>query len=132
MPNLWRKKRTKQGYNYLDRFIQQMPGFFETRLENQETPVALSTVKKPPKKRKKRYSNKQNTSSYEDFDKDSLEDEKPSITKKFCQYRGKCSHCTDECTTFKDLILMIKSRRKQELHTFEKWMFLNLRNPYSP
>ena len=34
MPNLWRKKMTKQGYNYLDRSIQKMSGFFATRVEN--------------------------------------------------------------------------------------------------
>ena len=32
--SLWRQKMTKQGYNYLDRSIQETSGFFETRVEN--------------------------------------------------------------------------------------------------
>ena len=39
MPCLWRKKMTKQGYNFLDRSIQEVSGFFETRVENLETPA---------------------------------------------------------------------------------------------
>ena len=30
---------TEQGYNYLDRSIQEISGFFETRVENLETTV---------------------------------------------------------------------------------------------
>ena len=39
IPNSWRKKMTEQDYNYLDRSIQEMSGFFETRVENLEAPV---------------------------------------------------------------------------------------------
>ena len=39
MPNLWMKKMTKQGYIYLERSFEEMPGFSETRVENLETPA---------------------------------------------------------------------------------------------
>ena len=45
MPNLWRKKITKQGYNYLERTIQKMPGFFETRVENLKFPAPPVAVR---------------------------------------------------------------------------------------
>ena len=45
MPNMWRKKMTEQRYNYLDRSIQDMSGFFETRIEN------LETIAPPPKEK---------------------------------------------------------------------------------
>ena len=45
MPNSWRKKMTEQGYNYLDRSIQEMSGFFETRIKNLETPAPPLAVK---------------------------------------------------------------------------------------
>ena len=32
MPNIWRKKMTKKGYNNLNRYIQEISGFFETRV----------------------------------------------------------------------------------------------------
>ena len=31
--------------------------------------------------------------------------------KKFCQYHGKCSHSTDECTTLEALIKKAKSNK---------------------
>ena len=37
IPDSWREKVTEQGHNYLVSAIQEMPGFFETRVENVET-----------------------------------------------------------------------------------------------
>ena len=51
--NTWRKKMTKQGHYYLDRSIQDMSGFFETRIENLKTPASLPAVKKLPEKKKR-------------------------------------------------------------------------------
>ena len=53
MPNLWRKKMTKQGYNYLDRSIQEMSVFFETRVENLESPAPPPAVRILTWKKKK-------------------------------------------------------------------------------
>ena len=50
IPNLWRKKFTKQGYNYLDRSIQEMSSRVKN-LETQAPPPALSS-----QPRKKKYS----------------------------------------------------------------------------
>ena len=104
MPSLWRKKMTKQRYNYLDRSIQEISGFFETRVDNLETPAHPPAMKSLTIKKKKKNSKKRKAVSFEDSDKDSSDDEKPSSRKKFCQYHGKCNHSMDECTTFKALI----------------------------
>ena len=57
MPNVWRKKMTEQGHNYLHRSIQEMSGFFETRAGNLKTsappPVARSLTRKKRKKNPK-------------------------------------------------------------------------------
>ena len=53
MPNLWRKKMTEQGYKYLNRSIQEMAGFFESRVENPETPVPPPAVRSLTRKKKK-------------------------------------------------------------------------------
>ena len=53
MPNLWRKKMTKQEYNYLDRSIQEMSGFFETKVENLETTAPPLAVRSLTRKNKK-------------------------------------------------------------------------------
>ena len=45
MPNSWKKKMTEQEYNYLDRSIQEMSGFFEIRAENLETPAPQPAVR---------------------------------------------------------------------------------------
>ena len=37
---------TKQGYSYLDRSIQEISGFFETRVENLETPTPTANYNK--------------------------------------------------------------------------------------
>ena len=52
IPNLQREKMTKQGYNYLDRSIQEMSGFFETRVENLETSAPPPAVRSLPRKKK--------------------------------------------------------------------------------
>ena len=56
MPNLWRKKMTEQGYNYLDRSIQEISGSFETMVENLETPETPPAVRSQPRKKKKKNS----------------------------------------------------------------------------
>ena len=114
MPNSWRKKMTEQGYNYLDRSIQEMLGFFETRVENLETPAPPPAVRKPSRKKKKKNSKKREAVSFEDSDKDSSDNEKPLRRKKSCQYHGKCSHATHECTTLKALIKNAKSNKFKE------------------
>ena len=43
---------TEQGYNYLDRPIQEMPGFLETRVDNLETQTAPPDVRSLTKKKK--------------------------------------------------------------------------------
>ena len=51
IPNTWRKNMSNQEYNHLDRSIQEMPGFFETRVENFETSAPPPTVKKALKEK---------------------------------------------------------------------------------
>ena len=52
MPNLWRKKMTKQGHNFQDRSIQEITGFLEIRVEYLETPAPPSAVRiLPPRNR---------------------------------------------------------------------------------
>ena len=99
---------TKQGYNYLDRSIQEISGFFETRVENLVTPAPPAAVRSLKKNNKKR-----KALSFEDFDEDSLDDEKPSSRKKFCQYHGNYSQSTYKCTTFKALIKKAKSNKSK-------------------
>ena len=86
MPDLWTKKMTKQGYNYLDRSIQEISGFFETRVENLKTPAPPPAVRSLTRKKKKNYSKKQKVVSFESSDKDSSDNEKLPSKKKFCQY----------------------------------------------
>ena len=48
---------TEQGYNYLDKSIQEMSGFFETSVENLETPgppPAIRSLSKGGKKNTKK------------------------------------------------------------------------------
>ena len=89
---------TKQGYNYLDRSIQEMSGFFEERVENPETSALHAAVRSLTRKKKKNNSKKRKAISIEDSDEDFSDDKKPLRKKKFCRYHGKCSHSTDECT----------------------------------
>ena len=74
MSNSWRKKMTEQGYNYLDRYIQELSGFFETRVENLETPAPERSL---TRKKKKKNSKRQKAVSFEEFDEDSSDDENP-------------------------------------------------------
>ena len=94
MPNLWRKKMIKQAYNNLDMSIQEMSGFFETRVKNLETPAPPSGVRSLTRKKKKKNFKKQKAVSFEHSNKDCSDDKKPSSREKFCQYHGKCSHST--------------------------------------
>ena len=55
MPNLWRKKMTEQEYNYLDRSIQEISGFFETRIDNLETPAPPPAIRSLTRKRKRKF-----------------------------------------------------------------------------
>ena len=106
---------TEQGYNYLDRSIQEVSGIFETRVENLETPAAPIFVRRLSRKMRKKNSKKRRAALFEDSDKDSSDDEKPSSRKKFCQYNGQCRHFTDECTTLKALIKKTKSNKSKGL-----------------
>ena len=103
---------TEHGYNYLDRSIQKMSGFFEIRVENQETFSPPPDVRSLT--RKKKNSKKRKAVSFKDSDKDSSDNKKPSSKEKFCQYHKKCSDCTDECTTLKALIKKAKSTKSKE------------------
>ena len=109
MHNLWRKKMTEQDYNYLDKSIQEMSGFFETRVENLETPAPPTAVRSLTRKMKN--SMKWKAVSFEDSDEDSSDDKKPSNRKKFYLHNGKCSRSTDECTTLKALNKKAKSNK---------------------
>ena len=98
----------KQGYNYLDRPIQEMPAFFETRAENLETPASPPTVRSISEKKKKKNSKKRKASSYEDSKVDSSGNKESPSKMKFSQYHGKCGHSADECTTVKAQIRKAK------------------------
>ena len=111
MPNFWRKKMTEQGYNNLDRSIQEMSGFYETRVENLETPAPPPPVRSLT--RKKKNSKNPKAVSFQDSEEDSSDDETPPSKKKFCQYHGKCSHSTDKCPTLKALIKKVKSNKSK-------------------
>ena len=63
MPNSWRKKMTEQRHNYLDRSIQEISGFFETRKENLESPAPPLAVRSLTRKKKKK------NPKCEDYDK---------------------------------------------------------------
>ena len=112
-PNLWRKKMTKQGYNYLERSVQEMTSFFETRIENQEALAPPPNDQKPPKNKKRGSYKKHKASSYEESDKDPSEDEKSPSKKKFSQYHVNNSPSTDECTMLKALIKNDKSYKSK-------------------
>ena len=85
-PNSWRKKMTEQGYNYLNRSIQDISELFETRVENLETPALPAAVRRLTRKKTKKNSKKRKTVSFEDSDEDSSDDKKRSSKTKFCQY----------------------------------------------
>ena len=70
MPYLWRKKMSEQGYNYLDRSIQEMSSYFETVVEN------IPAVRSLPRKKKKQNSKKWKAVSFKDSDKDFSENKK--------------------------------------------------------
>ena len=78
MTNLWRMKMTKQEHNFLDRSIQEMLDFFETRVENLETPALRPALRSLTRKEKKKNSKKRKAVSFEDSDKDSSDDKKVS------------------------------------------------------
>ena len=58
MPNSWRKKMTELGHNHLNKFTQEMSGFFETRVVSLETQTPPPAVRSLPRKKKKRNSKK--------------------------------------------------------------------------
>ena len=107
------KKMTKQGYNYIDRSMQGMSGFFETRVENLETPLHPPAVRSLTRKQKKKNSKKRKAVSLEDSDEDSSDDKKHPSKKKLCQYHGKYNHSMDECNTIKALIKKAKSNKSK-------------------
>ena len=106
---------TKQGYKYLNRSIQEMSDFFETMVENLETPAPPEAVRSLTWKKK--------FQETEDSDKDSSDDEKPSSRKKFCQYHGKCSHSMDKCATLKALIKKAKFNKSKGFRKGGKKMY---------
>ena len=53
MPNMWKKKKVEQGYNYLNGPIQSMAVFFEIRIENLEKSIPSSVPSRNKKKPKK-------------------------------------------------------------------------------
>ena len=63
-----------------------MSDFFETMVENLETPVPPLTVRSLSRKKNKKKSKIRKLISFEDSDKDSSEDNKTSNRKIFCQY----------------------------------------------
>ena len=111
MPNLWRKKMTKQGYNYLDRSIQEMSSFFKIMVKILETSVSPPAIRSLTRRMKKKNSKKRKAFSFEDSDEDSSDNKKPQSKKKYYQYHGRCGHSMDECTTLKDLIKRDKSNK---------------------
>ena len=113
MPNLWRTKMTKQGYNYLDRSIQEMSVFFETRVENLEIPAPPAAIRSLTRKKNKKNSKKWKAITFEDSDKDFSDDKKPSSRNEFRQYHRNCIHSTDKCTTLKALIKKAKSNKSK-------------------
>ena len=50
---------------------------------------------------------------FQDSKEDSSDDKKPPSKKKFCQYYGKFSHSTDECTKFKTLVKKAESNKSK-------------------
>ena len=113
---------TEQEYNYLDRTIQDMSGFFETQEENLEAPA--SDVKKPPKKKKKmKNSRKRKALFLEDSNKDPSENEKLQSREKFCQCHGRCSHSTDKCTILESLIEKAKANMSKGHKEWGKKMY---------
>ena len=58
MLNSWRKKMTKQGNNHLEKSIQEMSGFFKTRVENLETLALPPALRSLSRKKKKKNSKK--------------------------------------------------------------------------
>ena len=111
IPYWWRKKMSKKGYNYLDRSIQEMLGFFETMVDNLETPAPPPAVRSLA--RKKKNSKKGNAVFFEASDENSSGNKKPSSRKKFYQCHRKCIHSTDECTTLNALIEKTKSNKSK-------------------
>ena len=69
MPNSWRKDGIEQGYNYLDRSIQEMSLSFETRVENLETLAPPPAVRSLT--RKKKHSKNRRAAFFENSDEDS-------------------------------------------------------------
>mgnify|MGYP000178994996 CR=1 FL=1 len=69
MPDSWKQKMTEQGYNYIAHTLTEMTEFFETRIENLETPVETKKGKKGKGKKKVRISEPESeassSSSYE-------------------------------------------------------------------
>ena len=106
IPYSWRKKMTKQGYNYLDRSIQEMSDFFETRVENLETPL-------PPADVRTKIPRNGRLSPLGILMKIPPTMKNLKAGKKFCQYHGKCSHSADNCTKFNALFKKSKSNKSK-------------------
>ena len=88
-------------------------GFFETRVENLETPAPTPAIRSLTREKKKKHSKKLKAFSFEDSDKDTSDDKKPSSRMAFCQYHGKYSHSMDKCSTLNALIKKAKSNKSK-------------------
>ena len=104
---------TEQGYNYLDRSIQEILGFFEIWVENLETLTPSPVVRNLLRKKKKKNAKKWKAVSIEDSDKDASDDKKRPRKKKFCLYHRKCSLFTDKCTTLEAIITKAKFNKSK-------------------
>ena len=55
MPIPWENMMTEQGFNYINSTLEEMTGFFKTRVENLKVRQARKNLLQPPRKRRRRY-----------------------------------------------------------------------------
>ena len=99
--------------------INEMTGFFETRVENLEQKEDKKKSSVASKKNKKFHIKRK----MEDSDPSVVESSEESTkvhrpTRKYCILRGKCSHLTDNC---KDLRAMINKYKQKKKKPFKKY-----------
>ena len=110
MPNLLKKKMTKQRYNYVDMSFQEMSGFIETRVESLETPAPPPAIRRRPRKKNRKFPSNKKLSPLRILTKIS------QTTRKLQARRNSVSIMknavilrTNACTTLKSLIKKAKS-----------------------
>ena len=109
-PDLWHKRMTEQGYNYIDdaMTLHHMADFFETRCENLEVKPTGKKSSKDSKKPSKKHKAVQFATS----DEESSEDEKPKKTNKlYCLHHRRCGHTSERCSVLKDLVKQSKKKK---------------------